>query len=69
MRLGSHDETRLPGLETAVADLRTELDKFLDLKKGCWRNIGVGKEDVPGWPQGSDGFSDEDPSPGAVHVR
>ena len=68
MRLGSHDETRLPGLEATVANLRTELDKFLDLEEGSRRNIGVGEEDVPGRPQGSDGFCDKNTAPGAVHV-
>ena len=41
MRLSSHDETRLPGLEAVVADLRTYLDEFLDFKKSCWRNVSV----------------------------
>ena len=46
MRLGAHDEARLPGLETVVTELCAELDEFLDLEESCWRNIGVPGEPV-----------------------
>ena len=49
MRLSAHDEARLLGLETVVTDFRAELDKFLDFKESCWRNIGVREQEVPGW--------------------
>ena len=51
-----------------MANLLAKLDEFSNFKESCWCNIGVREQEVPGWLQGGNGFSNENPSPGAVNV-
>ena len=69
MRLSANDKARLPGLETVVADLRAELNKFLYFKESGRCDIGVREQEVPGWSHGGNGFRNENSPPRAMNVR